>query len=111
MITRPPRSTRTTHSFPTRRSSDLWAQVHAQRNAQWFSLKISLPLRPADPLGEPELRHRVCALTLAGKPIVLFPKHTVGEENLRSEEHTSELQSLMRISYAVFCLQKKKDKE
>src|SRR3546814_2364726 len=38
----------------------------------------------------------------------------VGEESqrfvdrLRSEEHTSELQSLMRISYAVFCLQKKK---
>src|SRR3546814_2557921 len=29
------------------------------------------------------------------------------EENLRSEEHTSELQSLMRISYAVFCLHKK----
>src|SRR3546814_7965489 len=28
--------------------------------------------------------------------------------NLRSEEHTSELQSLMRISYAVFCLKKKK---
>src|SRR3546814_10272237 len=29
----------------------------------------------------------------------------------RSEEHTSELQSLMRISYAVFCLKKKKEKE
>src|SRR3546814_2337180 len=29
----------------------------------------------------------------------------------RSEEHTSELQSLMRISYAVFCLKKKKQKE
>src|SRR3546814_8441047 len=29
-------------------------------------------------------------------------------ENFRSEEHTSELQSLMRISYAVFCLKKKK---
>src|SRR3546814_1298401 len=29
----------------------------------------------------------------------------------RSEEHTSELQSLMRISYAVFCLKKKRDKE
>src|SRR3546814_1525375 len=29
--------------------------------------------------------------------------------NVRSEEHTSELQSLMRISYAVFCLHKKKD--
>src|SRR3546814_5099623 len=30
------------------------------------------------------------------------------EKNLRSEEHTSELQSIMRISYAVFCLKKKK---
>src|SRR3546814_6354301 len=32
------------------------------------------------------------------------------DEKLRSEEHTSELQSLMRISYAVFCLKKKKIK-
>src|SRR3546814_1690241 len=32
----------------------------------------------------------------------------VGRKTLRSEEHTSELQSLMRISYAVFCLKKKK---
>src|SRR3546814_7866273 len=32
----------------------------------------------------------------------------VGQEHDRSEEHTSELQSLMRISYAVFCLKKKK---
>src|SRR3546814_16184525 len=31
-------------------------------------------------------------------------------QRLRSEEHTSELQSLMRISYAVFCLKKKKNK-
>src|SRR3546814_6741212 len=31
-----------------------------------------------------------------------------GETPLRSEEHTSELQSLMRISYAVYCLKKKK---
>src|SRR3546814_1601796 len=33
------------------------------------------------------------------------------ENMLRSEEHTSELQSLMRISYAVFCLKKKKQKK
>src|SRR3546814_4213287 len=33
------------------------------------------------------------------------------ENAYRSEEHTSELQSLMRISYAVFCLKKKKNKE
>src|SRR3546814_3621313 len=34
-----------------------------------------------------------------------------GREHDRSEEHTSELQSLMRISYAVFCLKKKKTKQ
>src|SRR3546814_7686140 len=34
-----------------------------------------------------------------------------GQAEQRSEEHTSELQSLMRISYAVFCLTKKKRKE
>src|SRR3546814_20766132 len=33
--------------------------------------------------------------------------HLGEEEHVRSEEHTSELQSLMRISYAVFCLKKK----
>src|SRR3546814_5378139 len=33
-----------------------------------------------------------------------------GVKDVRSEEHTSELQSLMRISYAVFCLKKKKKK-
>src|SRR3546814_5805992 len=33
------------------------------------------------------------------------------EQQARSEEHTSELQSLMRISYAVFCLKKKKTKQ
>src|SRR3546814_6162564 len=39
-------------------------------------------------------------------------KDAVGQgERTRSEEHTSELQSLMRISYAVFCLKKKKNKE
>src|SRR3546814_3604937 len=34
----------------------------------------------------------------------------VRDAQIRSEEHTSELQSLMRISYAVFCLKKKKNK-
>src|SRR3546814_8779568 len=35
--------------------------------------------------------------------------HSLGVKSIRSEEHTSELQSLMRISYAVFCLKKKKN--
>src|SRR3546814_827142 len=35
-------------------------------------------------------------------------QHDLTQSDVRSEEHTSELQSLMRISYAVFCLKKKK---
>src|SRR3546814_9391626 len=38
-------------------------------------------------------------------------KALISESNARSEEHTSELQSLMRISYAVFCLKKKNTNE
>src|SRR3546814_5571197 len=38
----------------------------------------------------------------------MVDRHEVVETERRSEEHTSELQSLMRISYAVFCLKKKK---
>src|SRR3546814_3287046 len=37
-------------------------------------------------------------------------RHAIVDDGLRSEEHTSELQSLMRISYAVFCLKKKTTK-
>src|SRR3546814_4528028 len=49
---------------------------------------------------------------LAGAPLIPVPEGVgAGAEHLaaRSEEHTSELQSLMRISYAVFCLKKKKN--
>src|SRR3546814_7348827 len=38
------------------------------------------------------------------------PKDALKKPQIRSEEHTSELQSLMRTSYAVFCLQKKKNR-
>src|SRR3546814_3198282 len=52
------------------------------------------------------------ALAAAGASVthVDASKKSVGQARERSEEHTSELQSLMRISYAVFCLQKKKQK-
>src|SRR3546814_1265604 len=48
---------------------------------------------------------------MSAESLPLFPLHTVllPGAALRSEEHTSELQSLMRISYAVFCLKKKKN--
>src|SRR3546814_6518367 len=61
---------------------------------------------------EPERRaHRGIGYIPQGRDV--FPRMTiaenlqVGELINRSEEHTSELQSLMRISYAVFCLKKK----
>src|SRR3546814_5192855 len=55
--------------------------------------------------GRDMLRHRV-SLTAR------FLCDKLGETNTsRSEEHTSELQSLMRISYAVFCLKKKKKRK
>src|SRR3546814_6207974 len=47
--------------------------------------------------------------TLAGALLAAVESAST-EEKERSEEHTSELQSLMRISYAVFCLKKKKQK-
>src|SRR3546814_8729683 len=46
----------------------------------------------------------------AGQGYPQFPHLRRGRRPRRSEEHTSELQSLMRISYAVFCLKKKKIK-
>src|SRR3546814_6375692 len=44
-------------------------------------------------------------------PEMLAEASTISTSSRRSEEHTSELQSLMRISYAVFCLKKKKNNQ
>src|SRR3546814_1721396 len=81
MIRRPPRSTRTDTLFPY---------------TTLFRSRVD-PFAPA-----------VAGFTIVG----LCDDHALGEQVghrfvARSEEHTSELQSLMRISYAVFCLQKK----
>src|SRR3546814_10626662 len=55
-------------------------------------------------------RHRITERSRHGRlpfdPVVI----AIGADERRSEEHTSELQSLMRISYAVFCLKKKNQK-
>src|SRR3546814_1349645 len=50
------------------------------------------------------------ALPQAERGAAQIARRIVKERHSRSEEHTSELQSLMRISYAVFCLKKKKKK-
>src|SRR3546814_6243743 len=89
MIRRPPRSTRTDTLFP------------------YTTLFRSRPFRaaaPAFPASDPPLRHD---RSRAAENRPAAPDATGG----RSEEHTSELQSLMRISYAVFCLKKKKNKD
>src|SRR3546814_4488496 len=57
---------------------------------------------------------RACAVAFGRAQAAVIVNHLPGDDGTaaevvrRSEEHTSELQSLMRISYAVFCLKKKK---
>src|SRR3546814_10187873 len=96
MIRRPPRST-LTHSFPTRRSSDLLsAYRHGRYRRALGGAARSRAARRCAGQGAAE-----AALP---DPACLAMHHGLaGGEALRSEEHTSELQSLMRISYAVFC--------
>src|SRR3546814_2558241 len=97
MIRRPPRSTRTDTLFP---STTLFRSPGRRRCAR--PARLSLPLAPRyKPTGFRVITttHR---LTASGWSLRRLPI-----EDQRSEEHTSELQSLMRISYAVFCLKKK----
>src|SRR3546814_1004031 len=93
MIRRPPRSTRTDTLFP------------------YTTLFRSAPSpAPHGPGGDPAPRARRRGRSGAPPPGRGAPPATPARlrEAPRSEEHTSELQSLMRISYAVFCLKKKK---
>src|SRR3546814_8389690 len=55
--------------------------------------------------------HDAMLRSIAQGDVSIAPGRGDGARNGRSEEHTSELQSLMRISYAVFCLKKKTQKE
>src|SRR3546814_3301127 len=56
-------------------------------------------------------RHSLLVGSTAARPVLAPGGHGSRVSRARSEEHTSELQSLMRISYAVFCLKKKKEGE
>src|SRR3546814_1671875 len=105
MIRRPPRSTRTDTLFPytTLFRSDEDPARGRSIGTPWLAYAIGdvRGLR-----GKPRLR-------VDGRDVpVLQGLDEEGGDGvhakLRSEEHTSELQSLMRISYAVFCLKKKK---
>src|SRR3546814_7516582 len=110
MIRRPPRSTRTDTLLPyttlfrstARRGGDDDAPL-PRRQA---SRRHGLSRYAAGDRMMRALRRIVGALLALLGILVSAP----AAEAARSEEHTSELQSLMRISYAVFCLQKKKHK-
>src|SRR3546814_6576892 len=107
MIRRPPRSTRTDTLFPY--TTLFRSLAHGARDAQPLAAH---PVEQLDRIAllQPHHRQQVmrgCAFSRKVLPWPL-PLRRQGE---RSEEHTSELQSLMRISYAVFCLKKKKQKQ
>src|SRR3546814_7292506 len=97
MILRPPRSTRTDTLFPYTtlfRSSPGGRANHAGNRAGRASVPSTTDGGNRHEGCFASTRHMVAGGVRARSP--------------RSEEHTSELQSLMRISYAVFCLKKKK---
>src|SRR3546814_6099100 len=85
MIRRPPRSTRTDTLFP-------YTTLFRSGGQGLFGLHRR----------RAEMARQICARSHAE------PLRSGARSRKRSEEHTSELQSLMRISYAVFCLKKKK---
>src|SRR3546814_7809891 len=89
MIRRPPRSTRTDTLFP------------------YTTLFRSLTVEGVKPGAGLEVIDAALAAVSGGEHQGAGRRLEAGE---RSEEHTSELQSLMRISYAVFCLKQKKEK-
>src|SRR3546814_8835764 len=94
-IRRPPRSTRTDTLFPytTLFRSPVWDESTITASAAATSGACT------------RLRSRKSRARRSSKR-----SDRLAENPFRSEEHTSELQSLMRISYAVFCLKKKKKK-
>src|SRR3546814_18078011 len=98
IIRQPPRSTRTDTLFPYttlfRSDSDRHCGID-----EVFAEKRKAGCRES--VGE-EITLLLCGAKNPAAPLLL-----VGVQALRSEEHTSELQSLMRNSYAVFCLKKK----
>src|SRR3546814_8945693 len=101
MIRRPPRSTRTATLFPyTTLFRSLRPRGRGGRRDRLQLLDVPPPRRPARVLPARSADADHAGIELRHLPLQQGTPR-------RSEEHTSELQSLMRISYAVFCLKKK----
>src|SRR3546814_3487224 len=105
MIVRPPRSTRTDTLFPYTtlfRSARTNCPSVVRRRHGWVAYAPASGGRDTGAAGGGDRPARV-----AGGGCGAMRRHLGRGHGRRSEEHTSELQSLMRISYAVFCLKKK----
>src|SRR3546814_17319735 len=100
MIRRPPRSTRTDTLFPytTLFRSSKPQQAARMQGARSAGTAVYKPVHE-------DSEHR--ATQQSGRAVGFKRSSQAYNTPGRSEEHTSELQSLMRISYAVFCLKKK----
>src|SRR3546814_11354252 len=99
MIRRPPRSTRTDTLFP-------YTTLFRSIQPIFLDVALSETYRAR----QWDAYERLIVDVIEGK-LTLFMRRDEQAAAWRSEEHTSELQSLMRISYAVFCLKKKKKKK
>src|SRR3546814_2614536 len=97
MIRRPPRSTRTDTLFP-------YTTLFRSKTSLLASMSVTLTKSPAATATPSS-----SSTPALGSVVILTEMNSssVPSTGSRSEEHTSELQSLMRISYAVFCLKKK----
>src|SRR3546814_5672217 len=127
MIRRPPRSTRTDTLFPyTTLFRSCWrprrigSGFGSEADRRWRCRSIPSSVRRSCAARHPEDKaedKRAASRVEGARREAMIRKLKSGyriysrkkdPETGRSEEHTSELQSLMRISYAVFCLKKKK---
>src|SRR3546814_9265431 len=108
MIRRPPRSTRTDTLFPytTLFRSQQHQQSHSQKVGGGRQRKAVAPQRRREEVAQVDQRQPCDGRASVLQPVDLRQRQQKRQDS-RSEEHTSELQSLMRISYAVFCLKKK----
>src|SRR3546814_10324992 len=105
MIRRPPRSTRTDTLFPYTTLFRAVAAAHLARQADAV-VAIGAVIKGETDHYEVIVNESASGLTRVALDAIKPVTNAVLAA--RSEEHTSELQSLMRISYAVFCLKKKK---
>src|SRR3546814_7944012 len=107
MVRRPPRSTRTDTLFPY---TTLFRSIGLPQERR---VSLRNPRKGLSSMGDISLSKAVRSnlLSLQSTASMMAKTQerlaTGNKVNSRSEEHTSELQSLMRISYAVFCLKKK----